>query len=214
MEKRRGPSVVTLMLCTALWGASAARADDTQLPEIRGAWSACQDVVTKQQDAWIGWRRDFLNGYADHFNFWNNDGSDPRLPSVLRTTLVIDAIAVLTTTYCFRTDDTLAFIFTVMNSPNAAEGAHQGKSVSREGRIYIGKDGSVLKVLGQILDEEKKPHPLDSPDWQLMRSCSPAPLYLKVSDVEAMYTAELGDIEGNRPAFTAEQLDWCGRVKK
>jgi hypothetical protein len=32
--------------------------------------------------------------------------------------------------------------------------------------------------------------------------------------VENAYIAELGDIEGNRPAFTAAEFDWCGKAAK
>lgn len=191
-----------------------AHADEAQLQEIRAAWAGCQDVATKAPEGWIGWKRDFFNGYGDDFNFWNNAGSEPRRPSLLRTTHVIDAIAILTTTYCFRDDDSLAFIFTVMSSPNAAEGPNQNKPVSREGRIYVGHDGAVIKVLGQILDDRKKPHPLDNPDWQLMRGCSTSAFYRTVADVEKAYVAELGDIEGSRPQFQPEELDWCNKAAK
>jgi hypothetical protein len=192
----------------------AAKADEAQLAEIRGAWEACGKVIAGNADGWIGWRRDFFNGYGDNFNFWNNRGTTPTIPSVLRTTLFIDGVAVLTTTYCFRNDETLAFVLTVMESANAVEGKPSNGLISREGRIYFGRDGKVVKVLGQILDDKKLPHPLDNPDWQLMRGCEPLDHYRTAEEVEQAYIAEMGDIEGQRPEFKPKEINWCAQLGK
>jgi hypothetical protein len=192
----------------------AARADDAEIAEIRGAWAACEKVTADNTDGWIGWRRDFFNGYGDNFNFWNNRGTQPVVPSVLRTRLFIDGVAVLTTSYCFRTDETLAFVFTVMQSMNAVEGKPSDVLVSREGRLYFGRDGSLLKVLGQVLDDKKQPHPLDNDEWQPMRGCQPLAYYKTAEEVEKAYIAEMGDIEGQRPAFQPTEIDWCAQAAK
>jgi hypothetical protein len=84
----------------------------------------------------------------------------------------------------------------------------------RPGRAYVDDNGSVIKVLGQVLDDKKRPRLLDNQEWQLMRSCSKVAVYKAVSDVEKAYVAELGGIEGNRPSFTPEELDWCAAAAK
>lgn len=165
--------------------------------------------MTQEPDAWIGWRRDFFNGYGDNFYFWKNIGPGPEAPSVLRLTDFIDATVVLTTTYCYRADDSLAFILTVMDSANFSDG---NKRVSREGRIYVGRDGTVLKILGQILDDKQQPHPLDNSDWQPMRGCSDVAFYKTAAEVQKAYESVLGDIEGKRPDFTPEGLNWCAKA--
>ena len=192
----------------------AAQADEAQIAEVRSAWAACEKVTSGNADGWIGWRRDFFNGYGDNFNFWNNRGSEPVVPSVLRTMLFIDGVAVLTTSYCFRSDETLAFVFSVMDYMNAVEGKPSDVQVSREGRLYFGRDGSVLKVLGQILDDKKQPHPLDNAEWQPMRGCQPLAYYRTAEEVEKAYIAEMGDIEGQRPTFQPYEIDWCSRAGK
>lgn len=194
-----------LLLAGAMIG-GAARADEPKIEEIRKAWTACERVIASNADGWIGWRRDYFNGYGDNFSFWNNAGSEP---SVLRTSAMIDAIALVSTTYCFRTDGTLAFILTIMTSPgnSGAEGM-----ISREGRIYVGPDGAILKVLGQILDDKKQLHPFDDPDWQLARGCEAVKLYKTRGEVEQAYIAELGDIEGKRPVFAPGEFNWCANV--
>ena len=65
---------------------------DPALPEIRKAWAACEAVLAKAgPEGWVGWRRDFGNGYGDAFAFW--DRRDDKAASVLRITLDIDGIA-------------------------------------------------------------------------------------------------------------------------
>lgn len=204
---RAGLLGIALALGMSLAGPS--KADETQIAEIRRAWDACGKMMADNADEWIGWRRDFFNGYGDNFNFWNNRGARSVVPSVLRVTRFIDGVAALTTTYCFRNDETLAFVFTVMKSPNAVEGKPSNGLITREGRIYFGRDGKVLKVLGQILDDEKQPHPLDNPDWQLMRGCEPLDYYQTAEEVEQAYVAEMGDIQGQRQEFKPKNLDWC-----
>lgn len=201
------------VLIVMVIAAPRARADEAaDLAEIQGSWKTCADMIAKRPDQWIGWKRSFFNGYADNFYFWFNSGVEPAVPSALRRTYFIDAIAVLITTYCYRNDETLAFILTVMESPNSGRAKSGDKLVVREGRIYVGRDGKVLKVLGRILDDKKRPHPLDNPDWQPMRGCGPVPFLRTVSDVEKVYVAELGDIEGKRPAYAVEDLDWCAKA--
>jgi hypothetical protein len=190
----------------------SARADDVQLAEIRNAWSACQDEMVKAPDDWIGWRRSFFNGYGDDFAFWDNRNASPPKVSILRTVQLIDAIAAETRVFCFRGDGTLAFIQTTMVSPNIV-GGKQGEIVRREGSIYVSSKGDMLDISGQIVDPEQNSHLLGNTDWQPARPCAPIALYLNVDDVERAYQAEMGDIEGKRPAFVPQTLDWCSRAE-
>lgn len=201
-----------VVLIVLVISAPQARADEADVAKIQADWKACTDVIAKHPDQWIGWKRSFFNGYADNFYFWFNSGVQPPVPSVLRRTYFIDAIAILTTTYCYRNDETLAFILTVMESPNAGKAKSSDKLVVREGRIYVGPDGKVLQVLGRVLDDKKRSHPLDNRDWQPMRGCGPVPFLRTVSEAEKVYVAELGDIEGKRPNYVVEDLNWCAKA--
>ena len=115
-------------------------------------------------------------------------------------------------TYCYRADGSLAFVVTAMLSPNIADGPNRDVAVSREGRVHVAPDGSVLKIAGALVVKDKR-YRLDDRDWQLVRPCEPLPFYRTLAEVEKAYVAEMGDIYGKRPAFKPDQLDWCARAE-
>ena len=193
--------------------APAGAGEAETIAEIRSVWSRCEAAVSGDPDAWTGWRRDHFNGYADSFQYFNRQFHDNE-PSVLVTRFDIDAIAVEINTYCFRPEGSLAFVYSEMSAPNVAAGGENGPWISREGRIYVDPAGEIVRILGWITDDAgKKLGRLDDPGLMLARGCRALDLYPDLAAVEAAYAAELGDIEGNRPAFTAQTLDWCARAR-
>ena len=165
-------------------------------------------------ESWLGWRRDFYNGYGDRFEFY--DGGDVAV-SVLRVTSYIDGIAILTETSCYREDGTLAFLLTEMASPNLAtafddepdDDALGIPSLTREGRIYVAPDGGIIQIVTAIRADGVEVAAMDNDDYRLARDCSPAELYPTTEDVRRRIESELGDIEGKHPPFTAQSLNWC-----
>jgi hypothetical protein len=95
-----------------------------------------------------------------------------------------------------------------MTSPNMVDG-FEGAAITREGRIYFSPTGEIIRVLGQITEEGKKVADMDNEQYQLARGCGLTQPHLSVADVRQHLESELGDIEGKRPEFTAEVLDWC-----
>jgi hypothetical protein len=129
---------------------------------------------------------------------------------------MIDAIAFVTDTSCFRPDESLAFIFSVMDAPNYAlnENDPGHKYIRREGRIYFDASGKVVRVLGWFADSNgTKLEDLNDKRFELARDCTPVSLHLKVDQVEAHYFSVLGDIEGMKPKYAEEQFDWCSVAK-
>ena len=178
------------------------------LAETEAAKAECDALVEAAPDNWIGWRRDFGNGYTDSFEF--HDGRFDNRPSVLKTGGVIDAIALEETSWCYRGDGSLALIAVTMSSPDYAQGGDMGPLISREGRIYVGADGHVLRIAGWLTDGDGvKLGPLQMDTHQLARDCGPVDLRLRADDAEGEYLSVLGDIEGNHPEYTANELDWC-----
>ncbi len=193
-------------------GVSAATAQDTdpRIDEIRGVWEACT-AMTESDSGWVGWHRDFFNGYGDDFEFY--DGRWSGEVSVLKRAYMIDAIAYEEVTSCFRADGSLAFIFTSMTSPNMGEGGEEGPAIVREGRIYFSEDGEAIRLLGQIADPDgNRLGDIDAPGYQLARGCSPVTVHRQVDAVETEYFSVLGDITGEHPEFVAEELDWCATL--
>jgi len=184
---------------------TVARADDAKIEEVRSAWAACSDMLAAAPNDWTGWRRNFDGGYADHFEF--HDGGDDE-PSVLVQTWLIDGIATQTDTSCFRKDGSLAFIYSLMTSPNMAEGAY-GPALNREGRLYFDPAGNLLRVLQSITEGGKEVAKTDNAKYQLARGCDLTSPHPTVEAVRDHLVSELGDIEGNRGAFTVDPLSWC-----
>ena len=186
----------------------AAMAQDAGIKEVRDAWAACTATLEGGGDDWTGWKRNFDGGYADFFEFFDRSGN-PEQNSVLRQTYFIDAIALEVDTSCFRQDGTLAFVLTTLSSPNMAGGS-EGPSITREGRLYFGPDGQMIQQLAQITQDGKKVAEIDDEDHQLARGCGALELHMSVDEVMAHMTSELGDIEGNHPAYEVNRYDWCG----
>jgi hypothetical protein len=195
-----------LLLAVPLLVAPAiAHADDAAIEEVRSAWAACTDMLATAPDDWTGWRRNFDGGYADHFEF--HDGGD-QAASVLVQTWLIDAIATQTDTSCYRADGSLAFLYSVITSPNMAEGAI-GPAISREGRLYFDPNGNLLRLLRAITEDGKEVAGADNDTYQLARGCGLTTPHPTVEVVRDRLVSELGDIEGNRGELTLDQLDWC-----
>lgn len=192
-----------LVVLFGLLLAAPVQAAEPQIDEIRAAWDACTRLVEAAPDDWTGWRRNFDGGYANHFEF--HDGGDNAV-SVLVQTWLIDAIASQTDTSCFRPDGSLAFIFSEMTSPNMVG---QGPAITREGRLYFGPDGTLLRVLKRITEAGVEVAPIDNDSYQLARGCGLTAPHATVADVRSHMISELGDIEGNRGKYVADPLDWC-----
>ncbi len=183
----------------------AALADDAAIAEVRDAWGACSAMLAAAPDDWTGWRRNFDGGYADHFEF--HDGGDGAA-SVLVQTWLIDAIATQADTSCYRPDGSLAFLYSVMTSPNMADDA-DGPAISREGRLYFDPAGNLLRVLQSITEGGKEVAKTDNAEYQLARGCDLTTPHATVEVVRDHLVSELGDIEGNRGAMTVDPLSWC-----
>ncbi len=194
-----------LLLALALLVPGFAVADDAAIEEVRFAWAACTGLLAAAPNDWTGWRRNFDGGYADHFEF--HDGGDDAA-SVLVQTWLIDAIATQTDTSCYRADGSLAFIYSVMTSPNMATGT-TGMAISREGRLYFDPEGRLLRVLRTITEGGKEVASTDNDRYELARGCGLTTPHATVEVVRDHLVSELGDIEGNRGAMTLETLDWC-----
>jgi hypothetical protein len=185
-------------------------AQDPQINEIKEAWANCEAALREYPDRWIGWRHNFLNGYGEDFQFYDNRELDK--PSVLVVGTMIDAIAFVTDTSCFRPNESLAFIFSVMDAPNVNDPGD--KSIRREGRIYFDASGNVVRVLGWVADSNgTKLGDLNDRRFELARDCTPVSVHLKVDQVETHYFSVLGDIEGIKPKYTEKQFDWCSVAK-
>ena len=194
-----------LLALPLLFAPTLVHADDAAIEEVRSAWAACSEMLAAVPNDWTGWRRNFDGGYADHFEF--HDGGDDAA-SVLVQTLLIDAIATQTDTSCYRADGSLAFLYSVMTSPNMAEGAY-GPAINREGRLYFDPAGNLLRVLKAITEGGKEVAKTDNEKYQLARGCDLTAPHATVEVVRDHLVSELGDIEGNRGEFTVETLDWC-----
>lgn len=196
-----------------LFAAMPAHAGDSPaIEEIRLAWAACTEHLAEQPDNWFGWRRVHDGGYADMFEFWDQ-GSDGYGPSILKRRFLIDAIASEDQTFCYRPDGSLAFVFTQMTSPDMAS---DGPALTREGRIYLTPKGEIIRVLGKIVGQ-KNGTPfettLDDPAHQLARGCWALDLMHTRDDVHTAYLAEMGDIDGSKPAYMRHDFDWCAEAE-
>lgn len=194
-----------LLALPLLLAPTAGFADDADIEEVRSAWAACTEMLAAAPNDWTGWRRNFDGGYSDHFEF--HDGGDDAT-SVLVQKWLIDGIAMQTDTSCFRKDGSLAFIYSVMTSPNMAEGAY-GPSIDREGRLYFDPAGNLLRVLQSITEGGKEVAKTDNAKYQLARGCNLTTPHANVEAVRDHLVSELGDIEGNHGEFTVEPLSWC-----
>jgi hypothetical protein len=196
-----------LLAAALLFAATPVAADSPAIEEIRAAYAACTDYIEAQPDTWFGWRRVHDGGYADFFEFWDQ-GSDGYGPSVLRRTWLIDAIATETQTFCYRPDGTLAFVYAEMISPDMAT---DGPAITRQGRIYVDPAGKVIRVLGKIVGEGFETT-LGDEAHQLARGCWPLDLALTRDAAHTAYLAEMGDIDGSRPEYVANEYDWCSEA--
>lgn len=213
MRWREGLRRLGLGLVAGAFLAPAVRAaEPPAIEEVRAAWAACTAFMAKKSDAWIGWRRDFGNGYADYFEFWDNSG-DGKTPSLLRETFFVDAIAKEVRLSCFRAEGSLAFLFTTMTSPNVAVQGGNGPELVREGRIYLDPKGAVLRVTAQVLQAGKKVADMDTNRYSLARGCGSIDLHLTLDTVRTHYEHEMGDIEGKRPDYAPNPFDWCASAK-
>lgn len=210
MRVRMSLAVIAVLTATASVRA-AERPDTKALAGIDADWAACQALMKDNPQAWLGWRRSFFNGYGDDFSFWDNRAGATGSRSVLSTADYIDGLARFAT-YCYREDGSLALAVTAMLSPNVIDGPNRDVAVSREGKIHVAPDGSVLKISGALVVKGER-YPLDSKDWQLARPCEPLPFYRNLAEVEKAYVAEMGDIYGKKPAFKPERLDWCAKAE-
>ena len=185
-------------------GVAAQAAEPPEIEEIRAAWNACAAFMETKSDDWIGWRRDLGNGNGDYFEFWDNEGTDA--PPVLRQTFLIDG-DVARHTFCFRTDETLAFVFTAMTTPNVAT---DGPALTREGRIYVTPDGGLARVIGRVMEAGKKVADMDTLTYSLAHGCLPVDMQLTLERVRLHYAHEMGDASGAHPAYQPGLFDWCG----
>jgi hypothetical protein len=197
-----------LIAAALLVATPAVAADSPAIEEVRLAWAACTEHVAAQPDNWFGWRRVHDGGYADIFEFWDQ-GSDGYGPSILKRRYLIDAIASEDQTFCYRPDGTLAFVFIQMVSPDMAS---NGPSLAREGRIYVSPRGEVIRVLGKIVGDGFETT-LDDQNHQLARGCWDLDLTLTRDAVHTAYLAEMGDIDGSKPAYEPHGFDWCAEVE-
>lgn len=182
-------------------------AQEAAIAEVRERWERCTALVTEAPDDWLGWRRDFQNGYGDSFQLWDRTWEEGGA-AVLRQVFLIDGIAIETDTHCFREDGSLAFIYSEMVSPNMAVG-FEGPSIAREGRLYFDPSGERIRVLQQITQDGEKVADGDNADYQLARGCGGLDVHMTLAAAYAHAESELGDIEGNRPAYERQIMDWC-----
>ena len=184
-------------------------APEAAIAEIRETWAQCTAILENDGESWAGWRRDFGNGYADSFEFFDRRLDDTSA-SVLRQVQLVDGIVSIETISCFRPDQSLAFIYTVMHSPDMSDEAAMEGPLSREGRIYFDRNGEVIQLLGQIVGADGAVlGAADDPDIMLARGCYDVDVHRTLDDVEREYLSVLGDIEGNKPAYEPDNLDWC-----
>ncbi len=194
-----------VLAATLVLAAAPAIAQDTPaIKEVRDAYAACTAHLEQQRDNWFGWRRVHDGGYADFFEFWDQ-GSDGYGPSILKRTYLIDAIASEEQTFCYRPDGTLAFVYAEMTSPDMAT---DGPALTRQGRIYVDPTGEVIRVLGKVVGEGFETTLTDE-KHQLARGCWDLDLALTRDAVHTAYLAEMGDIDGSKPAYTPNLFDWC-----
>jgi hypothetical protein len=177
-------------------------------------WAGCQGNITNGDVGdWVGWHRDLGGGYADNFEFY--DGYEDVRQSTLKVSVYIDGIAAEDTTWCYRDDGVLAMIAITMRSPDMVAGGGMGPLIAREGRLYFDEKGYRIAVRGWLADAQgNKVGTIDSVEHQLARGCSPVDLRLNAGDARAAYVAELGDIEGNRPVYAANELGWCAEAEE
>ena len=103
----------------------------------------------------------------------------------------------------------------IMRSPNMAAGGDMGPLIRREGRLYFDAEGRNVAIRAWISDAEGKTlGAVDSAEYQLARGCNLVDLRLSVDDANRHYLSVLGDIEGNRPTYTANELDWCAEAQE
>jgi hypothetical protein len=184
--------------------AQAADSDSAAIEEVRAVWTACTEHLGKHSDDWIGWRRDLGGGYGDTFEFWDNDGD---LPSILKRIYYTDAIVMETQTFCFRTDDSLAFVYIKMTSPNGAEGS-DGAIVTRQGRIYVDPAGRIIRKVVKVVGSDGET-PLNADTYLFARGCRTLDLHLTLESVRTNYDSELNDGDSSEPAYTPNPYDWC-----
>ncbi|WP_454816078.1 hypothetical protein [Labrys neptuniae] len=191
------------------------QAEETLPEPFARAWQACQDRMTSQPNDWIGWRRDFFNGYGDTFAYWSRETAVAGQPAVLRTETLIDGAHSVSTIYCFQADGRPALSRSVMASVNIADGPNTEAPLRREGWIFFKPDGALDRVIGRLVDDTGKSHRLDEAGWVPGRGCDQqkVALFERADDVTKAYVAEMGDIEGKRPAFKPEELNWCDKAQ-
>ena len=148
--------------------ASQVQAEEALPEPFVRAWQACQDRMASQPDDWIGWRRDFFNGYGDNFAYWSQEMAIAGQPAVLRTETLIDSIHAVSAIYCFQADGRPALAHTVMTTVNSAEGPNRDARLKREGWVFFKPDGSLDRVIGRLVDDTGKSHRLDEADEEIV----------------------------------------------
>ena len=212
LTKKIAMAVLAIMLLAL--PAAAKGKGEPDLSPYEALWAGCQSNVTNGDVGdWVGWHRDFGGGYADNFEFY--DGYEDVRQSTLKVSVYTDGIAGEDTTWCYRDDGVLAMIAITMRSPDMMAGGDMGPLIAREGRLYFDEKGYRIAVRAWLADADgNKIGSIDSAEHQLARGCSPVDLRLNAEDARAAYVAELGDIEGNRPVYTANGLDWCAEAQE
>lgn len=193
--------------------ARAQEAGAIDLKPFEAEWQACTAQVSAIGNNWVGWHHDAGGGYGENFELY--DGSFDEQASALMITRYIDAIVREDTVWCYRGDGSLAMIEVIMRSPNMAEGGEMGPLIRREGRLYFDAKGKTVAIRAWISDAEGKTlGAVDNSAYQLARECNAVDLRLRVDDATSQYLSVLGDIEGNHPAYTANEMDWCAQAKE
>lgn len=206
------PLMIGLLVAIA---ASQVQAEESLPEPLVRAWQACRDRMANQPNDWIGWRRDFFNGYGDNFAYWSRETAVAGQPAVLRTETLIDGAHSVSAIYCFQADGRPALTRAVMATSNSADGPNRDARLKREGWVFFKPDGSLDRVIGRLVDDTGKRHRLDEAGWVPGRGCDQqkVALFTSADDVTKAYLAEMGDIEGKRPAFKPEELDWCDKAR-
>lgn len=188
--------------------APTANADEkSDIAEIVVLSKSCDTTIAKHPNDWLGWRRGG-GGYSDTFQFW--DGEDAQSPSVLIRWFVIDLAALEYDQFCYRTDGTLAYVFSRISSyrnPNDLD------AVSLEGRLYYNANGKLIRKLTQVKRAGKKADDPKKALKSLQRGCDAFELHLTLKEVRAHLSAEIGYTDwpeaGKGPPFKPRRFLWC-----
>lgn len=206
MDLSPGLRFIALAVCLSGMSANAfaqsANADDPAVQEIDEYWRKCQAISEISPDRWIGWQQT----YTTSFKFFDRRLMSSSV-SLVQEQIQPDAMSQQTNTYCFRPDNTLAFIHTWTNAPSVAD---QDQMYSREGWLYFNAEGEQIRTLGWMVDAEyQRLGGLDAQGYELTQACGPIDLYRSLDEVDQAVAAKLGDENGKSAGFTPQQVEWC-----